>query len=774
MIRVAFVFVAVFLGSFPAAAQSITVRSGEHGTFTRLALDVPIGTEWELTPRPDGMIVSLNLDGAFIDTSNVFSRINKNRIRDIEARGPVLDLSFACDCRVSAFLEQDKMLVVDISDPFETATVAPEPALITKPVEEAARPVFETPESRFGYGELLWRGEELTQAQETSQSNSAERVETLLATSLPSDRPQPTRPHSEYLRKAEAEILMGIGKAATRGLLEPNLNIGKKNKEHVESESLETHDVMTSAEQEVFGWRENISVRDGMFEAQGASNETVLTEEGFVCPDPEILAIQDWGDDSGFAAQIGLWRAKLVAEFDHIDRDSIVGLARTYLYFGFGAEARSVLSLDEEIASQSDLLLLLTDILDFGYGEAGNILLPYTGCDSAFAFWSVMAHKSLPPSTEVNTDAALLTLNYLPLHLREYLGPILSNRLLEHGDSEAASGVLRTINRALQEPQADVEMAEANLALERGELQVAQDLLVSVVEANETMSPAALIALVDTKLIENEPISPETATLAAAYAHEQRDTELGAELRRVHVLARSRSNQFDAAFDALGRLRKEDGGSSTHQLKSQVYDLLTQMADDVTFLRFSLLQSQFDLGKLDDDVANGMADRLLRMGFPDLAAPLIRDPATGSINRTRRVLRARIALANNSPRQAEAELVGLHGLDIDRLAAQARSMMGDHTAATILFDSMRSTDEALRAAWLSEDWDRLAESEDPIYAEIARLVEQDFPGEYSQTDSSVATGVLAENRILLDQSAAARSVFSALLEANPADNPESQ
>lgn len=772
MMRIIYVLVAALLWCAPLAAQSITVRSGEHGTFTRLALDVPIGTQWELTPRPNGMILSLKMDGVFLDTSKVFSRISKTRIREIQARGPVLDLLLACNCKVSAFLEQDKMLVVDISDPIEAVTVAPEPSFTTTLAEDVTEIPPQIPNIGFGYGELLWLDQERTQARERPPISSVEPVETMLGTSQSPDRSNLDSPRSKYVRQAEAELLMGIGKAATRGLIEPNLKIVKKNKEHAESESLETHDAMAVTGHEVFGRRENLRVRNGMFETQHASNEPGTTEEGFVCPDPKILAMQDWGDDSGFAKQIGFWRAKLVAEFDHIDKNAIVGLARTYLYFGFGAEARSVLSLDDEVASQNDLLLLLADILDSGYGEAENMLLPYTGCDSAFALWSLAAHQSLPSSAEVNADAVLLALNHLPVHLREYLGPILSNRLLEHGDAEAASGVLRTVNRALQEPQADVEMAEANLALDRGELQAAQELLESVVEANATMSPVALIALVDAKLSGNEPISAETATLAAAYAHEQRDTELGPDLRRVHVLARSQSNQFDAAFDALDRLRQEDGRSSSHKLRSQVFDLLTKNADDVTFMRFSLLQSQVDISQLDEDVANGMADRLLILGFPDLAAPLIRDPALGSDHRTRRILRARIALASDRPRQAEAEVIGLHGVDIDHLVAQARSMMGDHSAAIKIFDSMRSTDKALRAAWLSENWDRLAESDDPLYAEIAALVEQSLPGENPQTDSEANSGVLAENRRLLGQSAAARSVLSALLEANSTDGTE--
>ncbi len=771
MMRFGYAFVAAFLWAAPLAAQTITVRSGEHETFTRLTLNVPPGIQWELTPRPGGMVLSLKMDSAFLDTSNVFSRIRKNRLREIHVRGPVLDLSLACECNVTASLAQDRILIVDIADPVGAENNSPEPSGNTASVVKDAEARRETSNTQFGYGELLWRDQATAQAQ---VSPIAEPSETEPEAVHPSDRSSSGGNASAYVRQAETELLTRIAKAATNGLLDPNLKIDKADEGHAESDTVDPHGALSVTGRDPFDQRENVRVRTGMFETPHTATESAMTEQGYVCPDPELIAIQNWGDDSGFAPQVGLWRSKLMGEFDHVDRNAVVGLARTYLYFGFGAEARSVLALDDEVVSQSGLLELLADILDLGYGEADNMLLPYIGCDSAFAFWGLMAHQSLPVSAVANTDAALLAFNHLPVHLREYLGPILSNRLLEHGDAEAASGVLRIVNRALQDPLVDVTMAEANLAIENGNLHRAQQQLATVVESNSPMSPVALIKLVDAKLSANEPISAETATLAAAYAHEQRDTELGPDLRRVHVLARSRSNQFDAAFDALNRLRNRDGSASSSKLRSQVLGIMTQNAGDITFMRFALLHTQIDIPGLDGEVANSMADRLLSIGFPDLATSLISNPAQGPTDRTRRVLRARIALASNSPRRAEAELIGLNGVDIDHLVAQARTMMGDHAAAIRMFDSMRSTDEALRAAWLSEDWGRLAESEDPLYTQIAGLMEQRTAGETPETDPATNLGVLAKNQVLLDQSAAARSVLAALLETYSTDGMEAR
>ncbi|MEP1930009.1 MAG: hypothetical protein ABJJ37_01865, partial [Roseibium sp.] len=219
----------------PLLAQTITVRSGEHGTFTRLALDIPAGVKWELNPSSDGFTLSLKMDGAFLDTTRVFSRISKSRIRELRARGPELDVLLACDCKVAEFLEQGKMLVIDISDPPVVGNPGLETSAKPEPVAQAIDAPFQISDPGFGYGELLWR------SHANAQPGDGARIAVALEVETPTDlvqldRPISGEPNSIDIRQAESELLEGIGKAATRGLLDPNLEIARREGQDTESE----------------------------------------------------------------------------------------------------------------------------------------------------------------------------------------------------------------------------------------------------------------------------------------------------------------------------------------------------------------------------------------------------------------------------------------------------------------------------------------------------------------------------------------------------------
>ena len=82
MIRIA--TVALFLlTTIPLHAQEITVISGEHSDFTRLVvLDRDLDENWEFGRVADGY--SLRLSNGSFDLGNVFDRIPRKRLEQIE------------------------------------------------------------------------------------------------------------------------------------------------------------------------------------------------------------------------------------------------------------------------------------------------------------------------------------------------------------------------------------------------------------------------------------------------------------------------------------------------------------------------------------------------------------------------------------------------------------------------------------------------------------------------------------------------------------------
>ena len=84
MIRIVLLCISLWLCAGASSAQEIRVRSGEHGSFTRLALDIPDGLGWQteyVAPRR----VELRFDGGGyrFDSSAVFERINTERVSDL-------------------------------------------------------------------------------------------------------------------------------------------------------------------------------------------------------------------------------------------------------------------------------------------------------------------------------------------------------------------------------------------------------------------------------------------------------------------------------------------------------------------------------------------------------------------------------------------------------------------------------------------------------------------------------------------------------------------
>ncbi|MFK7834721.1 MAG: hypothetical protein AB8B60_00745 [Sulfitobacter sp.] len=556
-----------------------------------------------------------------------------------------------------------------------------------------------------------------------------------------------------------------LGTAATRGLLTPTpgIDLPSINRPQIDTSALVTEEPAAPESAQIPEPSEptnNMRITSSMDLPNIAiSAEAGQTLTGLSCPTNAELDVSGWAEDSSFDEQTGEARMALFGEFDRLNRDVALRLSRMYIHFGFGAEALQILALDPQIAEEEPLLGDLARIMEDGVAGPDSILPQLLDCETDAALWAILAREELDVARTIDPKAALRALNKLPLHLRQFLAPALSRRLLSHGDTDAAATAMRNLERRTDNLPSSAKLAQANIAMDEGNVERATSGFQDVIDDNAEQSPEALITLVETKLAENQPIDPETAGLVEAFAKELQGSELGPDLRRAHVLALLKSGQFDSAFRATAELGGGSEEKSAVDLRLTLLTELTAAASDIVFLDHVFDQPSRDIQRLRTRPKLALATRLLDLGFAQEAQDIVEGIPARPSNEARQILEARAALALEMPERAQSALADIAGEEAAILKAEAKHMAGAHAEAYALFRQTNQDKEAARAAWLADDWREVTLGDNPLFGPVLTLTETEF------APSSSPDGMLARTSAALDESAAARQTLADLLRA---------
>lgn len=115
-------------------AAETRVRSGEHGSFTRLVFYLPTKVNgWTASRTGNGYEISVSPSPVSLDTSEVFSFIPRTRVRDIGLRNGQVWISSDCDCHLSIFQARPDVIAVDVRD-------GPDPAADSRSSGNATHP----------------------------------------------------------------------------------------------------------------------------------------------------------------------------------------------------------------------------------------------------------------------------------------------------------------------------------------------------------------------------------------------------------------------------------------------------------------------------------------------------------------------------------------------------------------------------------------------------------------------------------------------------------
>jgi len=727
-----FFFVLAACHAFAALADPVPVQSGEHATFSRIVAPLQ-DADWTVIRNRSEVIVTYEDLTEGFQIASVFDLIPRDRVQAIRTTSDTLTLTLACDCAVSASIEQESYLVIDVAD---TSAALEQPENIIQP------------QSLLTEQQLTPTSEVLTSSWPKSRDDVRTNGFALPLNTIGSA-------NSDLVGALQERLKIELKTATHRGILSGNVEEDSSAPEGQQPrEIVEKPDVPEASDRtkDLSNLRISTS-RDlpGTFRNLAEITRT----QGEVCPPDTQMAVTKWGDLRPFSEQIADARIALYDERDQLDLEAALNLARSYIYFGFGAEAMATLRLNEKVYNDNPYLLAIAQIMDGQMLPEPNVLSGFAECAGEAAIWGMLAAPSPPKGALPRPDDALQTLNALPFHLRVLLAPKLHNVLLAYGNPTGAVQALRSLTRVTDDvpPAARVAQALGNLQeghIEKGKRQMAQ-----IVSENAAESPSALVAFVDAKLKANKPIDLETVQLVDAFSQELKHTDLGPDLRRIHTLALAQSGQFDAAFNTHNRAPQSEAAKVTH---TELLAMLTQNASDIVFLEHAIAQPISSIADLPVSDAQALARRFLKLGFPLEAERVINTLPLLPQETEKQLLVAEVHLAMGKPFQAQADLIKLTGAAADRLRADAKRMSGLFDEAYDLYQQVDRPRDAAETAWLADNWRTLIEPQTATFGAAATLPETPAP-------LSGNNGMLSRTATLLDQSGQVRKTLKDLLSA---------
>ena len=753
MIRLLAVFITVLVLAAPAVARTVGVRSGEHDGFTRLVVQLPNKVEWSIRRAGQQAVLAVNAPDLQFDTSGAFDRISRKRLIGLQQAGPGSDLilELGCQCDIVDFIQKPNYLVIDIKDPKEAEVPVPHRQVFMHPTNQLP---FRLPSTGFPTA---------------PPANGSRDLFLPITVKRDSEPPRPIevqKPDSvgniglnQSVNASEERLLAQISRAADQGLLDllhqpdapaaasPPIAETMTQEEYTEP----SHPVLLDATTVID--RDLAAISQVLRDRKGTGT----------CLGSELFALHEWGGQQAFDVEIGHWRSRLFEEFDRVNADNSLGLARAYLHFGFGVEALQALSIITEPSAPNATLAALAMLIDQGKLTGDNPFDGQQGCEGDVSMWAVIAAETLP--TDVNTEAVQRAIARLPEHLRLHLGPQISEKFSQAGNSQMATSILRVITRSGVETGSGIELAKAAVAQLHGDSETVHQELTNSVAAATEHSPKALVKLVAAQFESRGAIAPDLPDLAAAYALEYRAGDVGTEMRQTYAIALALAGRFPESFEALADLTERDGQVARLEAMKPLIALLSERASDLTFLQFSLAMMSDQGPLLPEKARNNVARRLLDLGFAEQSEHWLTGQDDRHTSQERRLLRAEVSLALQLPHRAMVELLGLNGPEAARLRASAMMKNGDYQQAGQMLMAAEDFDAATRGFWLAEDWPAVPDTEGDGYGQV---VDTTVKLKHSDTQTENLPP-LAQARDLMRNSSSVRADIANLLQFVAAD-----
>ena len=771
MIRLGVFIASYFVWANVASAEVMRVRTGEHGEFTRLVLAFDALPSWRAGRTETGYAVEFSgTDALSTVLSRVFALIDRARIDDVavDPGARRVDIGLGCACHAEIFDLNGVTLVIDIRDGATGPDATHEVAFATAPSRDETGPVMAVdapvkpilpdvlPRNVTGgladrpivrppvLSPLLGPAGREARAPETAQPRTESSAETRPVSQTPSpsfaQSPLPTIGVIPTVNSNAVEALTEqLGRAASQGLV----------------------DVAPFGEGQVQGGRlaidgpQNFRTFTSVDRAVGAILPSAgATASGQGCIPDRYVDVGRWGDPKN-AKELGKTRQGIVRETGAVDLAAMKKLARYYVALGFGAEARfSANHLPE--GRERAVLLALADIVD--QGESGAALFQgQLACPGKIALWSALAQPFKRSDLPVSTDTILTTFSALPPHLREHLGPVLSQRLRNVGETALARAALSAVTR-VGSGSVGQELTAARLELLGTRADDARAELERLAQGTNVVAADALVELLLDAQRRKVPPKPEWVDDAEALIRVTNGTRTAEQLSIQAMRGHIPLGRFDNLRRALWQEQPGLTEDIRRDIAAEALAASVQDADATTFLRTELGLSDFaSPDMLGYSKRYEMVERFLDLGLARRAAKYLPEEAESAVELG--LMAATIAALD---RQGEA--LALIQTDPDQELAALRAGilggLGRHTAAASLLNDIGEARAAELQALRSGDWSWIAErGPTELAASVRQVTSPVETAEDAQRNSALIDSISTRRAAYLDLLGRTQSVL---------------
>jgi hypothetical protein len=718
-----------------AFSQTVVVKSGDHPGFTRLVLELPQPTEWQVGRTAEGYELRIAGENLRFDVTAVFDEIKRNRLAAIwmdPATGG-LRIGIACACHALPFEFRPGIIVIDLRDgpppkgsSFELALDSPADGIGA--VQLTARPT-QRPRAR-PRASLAVNDSVASIAPDYDWLISVEPA----AAQLPEPVLEVIKPDHDVAPLQDA-LLRQLSRGAAQGIIQ------------MEQPSLTARNV---GDPLLVGPRANIHLSEtpGFEVMTKQGPEGTLIKDGADCIADEDLDLSGWADDQPFATQLSDSRANLIGEFDKPYEAAVAVAAKLLIHFGFGAEAQQLLMEMPVDDTDATLWKSMAKLVDSQPDPTGPFKNMQT-CDTAAALWATVALPQLSAAEKPRSDAVLRAFSALPEHLRQSLGPNLAAKFLAIDDLPTARSISSAVQRSVTEPGPEIALMKASVDFAAGDGGAASKQMQALMQDAGPVAAQTLIAMIDAQIASDEAVDPETPTALAALLREQAGSDLEPALRRAQILALASSGDFDQAFALLPDMTAAG---------PDLWRLLAKSGSDTAILNHAVLAHDAPVPDIATAERSQIAAHLQALGLSDEALRWI-GAKSNETSQADRILAATASLAIGDTATALVWIDGLEDSAASDVRAKTFSQLDRLTEAALAWESAGDVEAALRAQSWARNWDDLSQNETSSWQAAAELV---VAG--TGNDVEKAPGPLALGLALVADSVAARATLTALLQ----------